>query len=487
MNYRITAYYLGLILKIVCAFLIIPFITALCYGEWYESLYFVYTALIFLAVGFALAPKSPKNKKLGTKEGLIIVGISWFIVSLIGALPFVFSGAIPNYLNALYETISGFTTTGATILNDVEALPRSMLMWRSLSHWLGGMGILVFLLAILPSSDGSTFQLMKFESPGPQVGKIVSKVRHSAAILYIIYFALTVVEMIFLLCGGLSVFDSVNLALSNAGTGGFAVTNASIASYNSLYVEIVIIVFMMIFSLNFNVYYLLVIGRVAAAFKNEELRAYLIYIVVSVLAVALSLYFSVGSAVMSFGTALRDSAFAVATLSSSTGFTTADFAQWSGAAKAVLTVVMFIGACAGSTGGGLKFSRMMVVLKSAGATLLTSIRPNGVHLVKLNRKSLSKRDTDNIMGYFVVFILVIAVSVLLLCAVGYDFSVSFYTSLSMFNNMGPNLASSVGATASYDSFNWAAKIVMMADMLIGRLEIYPVLLLFAPQSWSRRF
>lgn len=483
MNYRATCYYLGLICKGVCVMLILPVIAALCYGEYREILSFLYAAICLLAAGFLLAPKSPKNKKLGSKEGLLTVGLSWILVSLLGAFPFFFSGAIPNYFNAVFETVSGFTTTGATILTDVEALPKCMLLWRSLTHWLGGMGILVFLLAVIPSSDGSTFQLMKFESPGPQVGKLVSKVRHSAAILYFIYFALTVVEMIFLLFGRIGFFDSLNLALSTAGTGGFAITNASIAAYNSLYIEMVIIAFMLIFSINFNIYYLFVLRKFSTAVKDEEFRAYLIYIVLCVFGVALGILSAIGN----FGTALRQSAFAVISIASSTGFTTVDFAQWSEASKGILTVLMFLGACAGSTGGGLKFSRMMIVAKSAYTTLLSSVRPNAIQVVKLNKKPMTKRETDGIVGYFLLFFLVLAISVFALCLCGNSFQTSFYSALTMFNNMGPCLSPEVGATASYASFNWISKLIMMADMLIGRLEIFPILLLFSPKAWSRKF
>lgn len=483
MNYRAIFYYLGIILKVTSCFLIIPFIAALCYGEWSILLPLVYTALIFLAVGFFFAPKAPAVKKLGSKEGLIVVGLSWIVLSLFGAFPYLFSGAIPNYLNAVFETVSGFTTTGATILEDIEILPKSILLWRSLTHWIGGMGILVFILAVIPSADGSTFQLMKFESPGPQVGKLVSKVRHSAAILYVIYFALTVLEMVFLLFGNVGFFDALNLALSTAGTGGFAVTNTSIAAYDSLYVELVIAAFMFIFSINFNVWYLIALRKFYNAFRNEELIAFLIYIAVSIIAVALGILSSVGN----FFTALRESLFAVLSVASSTGFTTVDFAQWSEISKILLTVVMFIGACAGSTGGGLKFSRMIVMLKFARTSLLSAIRPNGVYLVKLNKKPLSKTETDGIVGYFLLFFLVLAVSVIILCLCGNHFEVSFYTTLSMFNNMGPCLAEEVGATASYFGFNWGSKIVMIADMLIGRLEIFPILLLFSPKAWSKKF
>ncbi len=480
MNYRAIFYYMGSIFKIIAVFLAIPLLTALCYREWETALAFVYSALVFVGAGFLCAPKAPKSRKIGTKEGLVIVGLSWILVSLIGALPFVFVGAC-NYFNAVFEAISGFTTTGATIFDDIEGLSHGILMWRSLTHWLGGMGILVFLLAVIPSSDGSTFQIMKFESPGPQVGKLVSKVRHSAAISYYIYLALTILEMLFLLCGGTSFFDSVNLSFSTAGTGGFAVLNDSVLSYN-LYVKIVLIAFMLIFSINFNIYYLIAIGKISTALKNEELRVYVVYIAVCIVSVAVCIVSSVGS----FGQALLDSAFTVSAIASTTGFTTVDFSEWSEAAKGILTVVTLLGACAGSTGGGFKFSRAIVIVKSGGATLMNAIRPNSVHLVKLNKKPLTRQETESITGYFVLFLLVILLSVILLCLFGNRFSVSFFTVITMFNNVGPNI-SEWGATSSYLAFDWASKLVMMADMLIGRLEIFPILLLFAPQTWSKRF
>lgn len=347
MNYRAVFYYLGTISKVMTACLLLPFITALCYMEWQTLPAFLYTALIFLGGGFALAPVSPKNKKFGSKEGLVIVGLSWVLVSLVGACPFVFSGAIPNYFNAVFETVSGFTTTGATILDEIETLPHGVLMWRSFTHWLGGMGILIFLLAVIPSSDGSTFQLMKFESPGPTVGKLVSKVRHSAAISYFIYLGLTVLQIVFLLAGGVNLFESVTLTFSTAGTGGFAVTNDSAAGYN-VYVKIVLTVFMFVFSVNFNFYYLLVIGKFSAALKNEEVVSYFFYILICIAAVTACTFSVAGS----FGKALLDSAFAVSSIASTTGLTTVDMAQWSEGAKAILAAVTVIGSCAGSTGDG---------------------------------------------------------------------------------------------------------------------------------------
>ncbi|MBO5045915.1 MAG: TrkH family potassium uptake protein [Clostridia bacterium] len=483
MNYRAVSYYLGVICKIVGVFLVIPMIASLCYREFDVITSFVYTALIYEGVGFLLSPVSPKNKKLGRKEGLITVGLSWILISSIGAFVFVFSGAIPNYYNALFETISGFTTTGATVINDVESLSKGVLLWRSLTHWIGGMGILVFLLAVLPNTDGSAFQLMRFEAPGPQVGKLVSKVRHSAAILYVIYFGLTMLEMVFLLFGNIGFFDSLNVALSTAGTGGFAVHNTSILAYDSLYVEIVVIVFMLIFSINFNVYYLMVLKKFSTAFKDEEFRIYIIYVVLSIVGVALAIMSSVGS----FGVSLRHAAFAVVSLASSTGFTTVDFSLWSEAAKAILTISTILGACAGSTGGGLKFSRFMVVVKASYTTLLSSIRPNSVHIVKLNKKAISREDTEGVVGYFLLYILVIFVSVFALSVFGHSFSASFYTTIAMFNNTGPCIDASVGATSSYLAFDWGSKTVMMLNMLIGRLEIFPILFLFSPKVWSRKY
>lgn len=487
MNFRAIIYYVGTILKVLAAFLIVPFITALCYREWNGLLPFVYTALVYLGVGFLLSPKAPKNIRFGTKEGLIIVGLSWIVVSLIGALPFVFSGTA-NYYDALFETISGFTTTGATILQDIESVSHGVLLWRSFTHWLGGMGILVFLLAVIPSSDGSTFQLMKFESPGPQVGKLVSKVRHSAAISYFIYLGLTLVEIVFLLCGGLSLFDSVNITFSTAGTGGFAVTNTSIAAYDSVYVQIVLIVFMTVFSINFNVYYLIVIGKISSALKNEEFYSYLLYILLMIAAVTACVISTAGS----FGKALLDSAFAVTSISSTTGFTTVDFAQWSEGARAILAGVTIIGACAGSTGGGLKFSRVIILFKSLGTSLLNALRPNGIHIVKLDRKPFGKRETESVTGFFLLAFTVVAFSVVLMCIFGSNagealsFEDSFYATITTFNNVGPCLSKTVGATSAYTFFDPFSKLIMMLDMLIGRLEIYPILLLFAPQSWSRR-
>lgn len=481
MNYRAITYYIGTILKIAACFLAIPFITSLCFREWDVLLPFFYTALLFLAGGFALAPVAPKRKKLGSKEGLVIVGLSWIVVSLLGAFPYVFTHTA-NYFDSVFETVSGFTTTGATILSDIESVPKGVLMWRALTHWLGGMGILVFLLAVIPSSDGSTFQLMKFESPGPAVGKLVSKVRHSAAISYVIYLALTLIQICFLLCGGVSVFESVTLTFSTAGTGGFAVLNSSAESY-SVYVQIVLIVFMLVFSINFNVYYLLVLRKFSSALKNEEFLGYLLFVLLSVAAVTACVFNTFGS----FGQALLQSSFAVVSISSTTGFTLTDMAQWSEGARAILAVVAIVGTCAGSTGGGLKFSRVIVLVKTAGVSLMNVVRPNGVHIVKLDKKVFGRNETESVAGYFLLYCLVAGVSVLLLCLFGNSMETSFFTMVTMFNNVGPCLSPAVGATAAYANFNWMSKLVMMLDMLIGRLEIFPILLLFAPQSWSKRF
>lgn len=483
MNYKVIGFYLGQILKVISAFLLLPVIVALIYGEFsYLWCFFVAIAL-YLGLGLLLPlpAKKLKTKKLRSKEGLVIVGISWVIISLIGALPFTLGGVIPNYVNALFETISGLTTTGATILDAPEALPYCMLFWRAFTHWLGGMGILVFILAIIPGTEGSTFQLLKFESPGPQVGKLTSKVRHTATILYLFYLVFTILEMILLLFSGIGVFNSITLALSTAGTGGFANTGASIAEFNNLYVEIVIMVFMFIFSLNFNIYYLLLLRHFKVAFLDEELRFYVIYVFLAIGSIVVNLTTALN---FTFGEALRYSSFSVLALTSSTGFATYDFTTWPAFSQGVLVVCMFVGACAGSTGGGLKTSRFIILVKSAMTHLLTVISPHSVQVVKMNGKMLGEEETDGVVKYFLVYVLIFIVALFLISMDGKGLTQSFSSVLSCINNDGPYLA---GAFEGYNSFSYLSKIVFMLLMLIGRLEIFPILLLFVPKTWRRNY
>ncbi len=481
MNYRLIFFYLGRILQIVCVFLVLPFLVGLIYGEYTHLWSILVTMAVYLAVGFAMTFRFGKkrDRKLRNREALVIVGLCWVFVSLIGALPFVLDGCIPNYIDALFETISGFTTTGATILDEPSVLPRCMLFWRSFTHWLGGMGILVFILAVMPGTDGSTFHLFKFESPGPQVGKLTSKVRHTATILYLIYFVLTVIEMLFLL-PKVGVFEAILTAMSTAGTGGFASTGASIAAFDSLYVEIVVMVFMFLFSLNFNVYYLIVLRHWKLAFTDEELIFYVTYVVGAILAIACNLIPYYGG---DFWTALRYSSFSVLSLTSSTGFATADFGQWPKLAQSMLYVCMFFGACAGSTGGGFKASRIVILIKSAYKHLLQVLNPHRVQCVKMNGKPLEKEESDGVVQYFLIYVMIFIVALVLLSAekTG-SFSQTFSSTLSCLNNDGPYMTNAFGGYGDCSVFS---KIIYMFLMLIGRLEIFPFLLLFVRGTWRK--
>ena len=389
MSYKTIASYLGKILLLSAFFYIVPCIVALIYGEYAQIPALAAASLVALAAGGVLLLFREKGRKLRTKESLVVVGLSWILISAIGALPFFLDGCIPNYLDCLFETVSGFTTTGATILTNFD-LPKSMHFWRAFTHWLGGMGILVFMLAILPSQDAGSFQLMKFESPGPQVGKLVSKVRLTATILYLIYFVFTLSELFLLKLGGMDWFNSFIVSMSTAGTGGFASTEESIREFDSVYIDVVVTVFMLVFSVNFNLYYLMLLKKFSSVFRDEELRFYLLFLFGAILAVTLDNTFRYLPYGKDFFTSLRYSAFAVTSVSSTTGFMTADFAQWSLLSQIVLLLVMCVGAMAGSTGGGLKASRFLILLKAGRADTLGVLRPAGIHSVKYNKKQLSR-------------------------------------------------------------------------------------------------
>lgn len=483
MNYKVIAFYLGQIFKVFSLFLFLPVIVGLCYREWTQFWTFFVSMAVYIAVGYGLTIPFQKERKLRNKEALVVVGLAWIGISLIGALPFVIGGSIPHFLDALFETISGFTTTGATILTEPADMPKCMLFWRALTHWLGGMGILVFILAVMPGTDGSTFRLFKFESPGPQVGKIASKVRHTATILYVMYMAFTVVETIFLLAGGVDVFNAVTLAFSTAGTGGFANTSSSVAQFNSLYVEVVVMSFMFLFSLNFNIYYLVILRHFKVAFADEELHFYVTYVILAIITIALNLTLAGQYA---FGTALRYSSFTVVSLSSSTGFATAEFNTWPQLSQTILVVCMFFGACAGSTGGGFKTSRILILAKAGYVHLLGVLRPQSVQVVRINQKRFTDEEVNGVIRYFLVYVMIMLIAGILL---SFDttmngFGEVFSSTLSCLNNDGPFLR---GAFAGYDGFNYFSKSIFMLLMLIGRLEIFPILLLFIPKTWSKRY
>ena len=489
MNIKVVGHYISKIMIVISIFLLLPIIVALAYGEYKEILPFIYTIAAFLAVGIPMMVVTKgDDDNIGNKDALIIVGLIWIIVSALGALPFVIDGCIPNYVDAFFETVSGFTTTGASILNDIAALPHSMLFWRSFTHWIGGMGILVFILALIPSTDGSTFNLFKFESPGPQVGKLSGKLRHTAGILYLTYFVMTILEILLLVIGGaingkIDIFNSLIVGMGTAGTGGFAATNASIAQFDSVYVEVVVTVFMFLFGINFNLYYLMILRRYKEAFFDHEFRLYVSYIVMAIALITINL--TARSYYSTVGEALRYSSFAVLSLSSSTGFATADFALWPGFSQSLLVMCMFFGACAGSTGGGFKVSRILVLVKVVWVNLLQVLNPHSVQVVKVNGRTMSDEEINSIMKYFSVYCAVFLVGFLLISINGFDFVTNFTTVLTCLSNGGPGFGAIVGPYGGYSGMSIFTKLVMCLLMFIGRLEIFPILLLFVPKTWKR--
>lgn len=470
-------YILGHVLTIVSALLLLPFIVGLIYRE-PDCIWFLITLLGSGLLGLALRSLKPDETVFYLKEGCVATGISWIVISIIGALPFYFSGAVPHFINALFETVSGFTTTGASILDDVEVLSHCTLFWRSFTHWIGGMGILVFLLAVISMTGGSQMNLMRAESPGPSVGKLVPKARHTAIILYVIYTALTVLMILILALGGMPFFESVCTAFGTAGTGGFGVKNSSLAGY-SPFIQWVVTVFMILFGVNFNAYYLLLLKKFKQAFGMEEVRWYFGIILATVAVIVLDLR----KVSASFGTNLRDAAFQVGSIITTTGFSTVNFDSWPSLSKTLLVVLMFIGACAGSTGGGVKVSRIVAVLKAGLNELHIYVHPKSVRKARLDGKPLDDSAMRSILIYFAFFIIIFAVSVIVVSIDGNDLITNFTAVAATINNIGPGL-SLVGPIRNYNVFSDVSKLVLMFDMLAGRLELFPLVLLFYPATWS---
>lgn len=472
MNISIIRYILGFVLKLEGMLMTLPCIVSAIYKE-SEGIYFLGVALLCLLIGFLLTIKKPENNVFYLKEGCVITALSWILMSIFGCIPFVLTKEIPSFTDALFETISGFTTTGASILSDVEALSHTSLFWRSFTHWVGGMGVLVFLLAIVPLSGGSNANLMRAESPGPSFGKLVPKLRSTAGILYIIYFCMTLLEFIFLLCGKMPVFDAITTSFGTAGTGGFGIKNDSITSY-STYIKWVITVFMILFGVNFNAYYLILFGKIKSALKMEEVRAYFLIIFASTLIIFLNIVNTVGSAM-----ALTDSAFQVASIITTTGFSTVDFNLWPQTSKTILVILMFIGACAGSTGGGIKVSRFAILIKTLGKETNSYIHPKIIKKIKMDGKPVEHEVVRSINVYFITFIIIFTASVLLISLEGKDLITNFTAVTATINNIGPGLEL-VGPTSNFGDFTVFSKIVLMFDMLAGRLELFPLLILFHP-------
>ena len=478
MNFRMITYVLGRILLTEGALMVLPLVTGLLYDE--SALPFLIPMLLLAAVGVLLGLRKPKQTALYARDGLAVVALAWIVMSVFGALPFVISGDIPDFVDAFFETVSGFTTTGATILTEVESLGRGILFWRSFTHWIGGMGVLVFVMAILPMSGAQGMHLMRAEAPGPSVGKLVSRMRDTAKILYGIYLVMTVVLILLLLVGGMSLFDSCIHAFGTAGTGGFSSRNASVGAYDSVYFDVIISIFMLLFGVNFNLYYFLLIKRFGDVFRSEELRAYLGIVATAVIVIAVNISHMYDS----FWTGLRHALFQVSTIITTTGYATTDFNLWPSFSKTVLVLLMFIGACAGSTGGGMKVSRWVILSKASYSDMRQMLHPNSVSVVRFEGKPVPEKTLRGIHLYLTVYVLVYAVSMLLLSLEGFDMTTTFTAVTACINNIGPGLEM-VGPMGNFSAFSAASKLLLSFDMLAGRLELFPMLLLFAPSIWRR--
>ena len=478
MNYRMICRVLGMILGCLAALLFLPMSAALIYGEGVS--HFLKTIAIAGALGLLMTRVKARDTKLCPKDGFAIVGLGWILMSAFGALPFVFSGDIPNFIDAMFETASGFTTTGASILTDIEAMSRGCLFWRSFTHWVGGMGVLVFIMAILPMNGNHSMHIMRAEVPGPTVGKLVPRARKTAVILYLIYFGLTMLETIMLRFGGLSWYDALLHAFATAGTGGFSTRAASVGAFGSVYVDMVISAFMFLFSLNFNLYYLLLIGRVKDVLKNEELRWFTGIVLFAIVTMAINISDIYGG----FVPALRYSIFNTLTVSSTTGFGKADFTLWPEYSKWTLVLLMVIGACAGSTGGGIKISRLIIILKASFADLMALVSPRHVRRVEMDKTRVASETVRAVYLFCTVYMIIMLATTWALSFDGYDIATNLTATISCLSNIGPGMGL-VGPCGNFAIFSQPSKLLLTFIMLVGRLEIYPILVLFIPAFWKK--
>lgn len=481
MNYKMISYSIGRILLIEALLLVFPAMGALIFGDNTFTAFAITIALLVLT-GSIAARKKPEKSQIYAKEGYVIVSLCWILMSLFGAMPFYLSGYIPNFIDALFETVSGFTTTGSTILTNIEALPKSLHFWRAFTHWIGGMGILVFVIAIMPKTESTSMHIMRAEVPGPTVGKLVSKLRVSARILYGIYCAMSLIEIVLLYAGGIPLFDCVINTFSTAGTGGFSVLNDSIAGYNNIYAEMVIAVFMLLFGINFNLYYLIIIGHAKQAFKSEELRYYLGIIAGSVVIIALSIY----GTYHSWGEAFRYSFFQVVAIITTTGFATADYCTWPLVSQIIIVFLMFMGACAGSTGGGIKISRFIILLKSCTRDIKKALNPRSIETVKVDKQAVEEPVVRGVSVFFAMYMIVMAISMFLISFEGLDLTTTVTSVITCLGNVGPGL-STICPSGNFAHFSIFSKFVLIFDMLAGRLELIPMLMLFSPYVWARKY
>ena len=479
MNYAMIRYIIGWILNFEAAFMSPSFVVGLIYRE--KSAWAIFaTMLLCLVIGVPMVLlKRPKQAVFYAKDGFVSVGLSWVVLSVMGALPFVISGSIPHPVDALFETVSGFTTTGSSILSDVEALPKCMLFWRSFTHWVGGMGVLVFMLTILPMSGGYHMNLMRAESPGPSVERFVPTVKSTAKILYGIYICLSLLELLLLLVGKMPMFDALTLTFGTAGTGGFGIKNDSIGSYTT-YQKTVITIFMILFGVNFNVYFLFLLKKIRQGLKNEELRAYLGIILGAILLITVNIAGKFGNPFLAF----HHAAFQVGSIITTTGYSTVDFDTWPTFSKTVLVLLMFIGASAGSTGGGIKVSRIVILAKSVKKELKQYLHPHSISKIKMDGKPVEHEVVRSINVFLIAYLLIYAVSMLIVSLDNFDFTTTFTSVAATINNIGPGL-DLVGPAANFGILSVPSKLVLVFDMLAGRLEIFPLLLLFVPDTWRK--
>lgn len=478
MNYPVISKVLGRVMGLEAVLMIPSMITALCYGE--SLLWYVETAAVAAVLAVLLNLPKVKDKDFYAREGFTSVALAWVLMSAVGALPFVFSGEIPSYIDAFFEIVSGFTTTGATIITDIEAMSKGLLLWRSLSHWIGGMGVLVFIMAVLPMSEERSMYIMRAEVPGTTFGKLVPRIRTSSAITYLIYIVLTVILIVLLCAGGMPFFDSINHAMATAGTGGFSVKQLSVGYYDSVYIDIVTSIFMLLFGVNFSVYFLLLVRKFKAALTDSEFLGYFGIALGAAVLIALDIIDEYGG----FWNAFRYSLFQVSSLMTTTGFATADFTLWPAFSKSILIIVMLIGASAGSTGGGLKVSRVIIFFKCAAAELGRMLNPRRTVSIRVNGKAIATSTVHNTLVFISLYFLLTFVITALVSLDGYDFETTFASVVSCMSNVGPGLGPA-GPMGSFDIYSDLSKVLLSFAMLAGRLEIFPMLLLFSPDTWRR--
>ena len=480
MNYKMIRYIIGMILMAESVFMILPLLVSVIYGEFDVIMPFVYSIMATFCVAAFFGLKKPKNDLVFARESYIAVAAGWIFVSFFGAMPFYLSGSIPSLIDAFFETVSGFTTTGATILEDVEILPKGILFWRAFTHWIGGMGIIMFLLMLTQFSEGHSLYIMRAEVPGPTVGKIAPKSSSNAHILYGIYSGLTILETILLIFSGMGVFDAVTTAMSTAGTGGFSVRNVGIAAYESAYVEWVVGFFMIVFGVNFNLYYLMLLRRFKIVFKSEELRVFLAIVAVSTVIMGINATEYYGD----FGVAIRKAFFQTGAIISTTGFGGVEFMNWPMLCHSVILVLLFTGACAGSTAGGIKISRIIMMFKMLRKESHRLAHPHEITTIKFEGKIVDKETRSFIMVYISAFFAILAVASIVIMMMRHDYETSFSAVLSCLNNVGPALGE-VGHGGVYNMFGVIEKLFLSLLMLTGRLEIFPMLILFMPSTWRR--